>query len=598
MSRYVLLSEFFPPKHGGIEDTIGKIAQWLGSDVTCIVPPAPGDEVYDRSLQGTVIRRSLFSGRQWPHWGWLVGWLRKHRPEVIIFGHYSLAVTAAWILRRPFAIVVHGHDVLSSHGGWRGWLLARQCRAARWIAVNSEFMTKTIMTLGVRRSAIVTLHPMIDHTRLIQAVPDVDRPRLVTVCRLVERKNVRLVIEAVSELRADFPDIHYDIIGDGPERSLLLQSIQSHHLEQHVTVHGWVDEEKKWDILHHSTVGVMVPTARGSDVEGFGLFFIEASTAGLPVVGSRTGGIADAIVDKETGLLVPPDDRAELVRVLRSLLRDPDYSHRLGRHGQAYIQREFLSTVRQDRFLPLVQKERQPHPPRVSVIIPAYQAANTIVATLRDVFQQTWKNLEVIVVDDGSTDGLASVLAPLSDRVQYIQQQNLGAAAARNRGADHAQGHYLLFLDADIRLSPEMVTDMVVALQTHPFADFVYCNFRFGPKGFHLFEFDLKRLQRQNYIHTSSVMRRTAFPRFDPTLKKFQDWDLWLTMAERGSRGLWIPRELFRVQQRSGGYSTWLPKFMYRLPWIGQGKGSRTIARYRQGEDIIRRKHHLPGLAE
>jgi hypothetical protein len=134
---------------------------------------------------------------------------------------------------------------------------------------------------------------------------------------------------------------------------------------------------------------------------------------------------------------------------------------------------------------------------------------------------------------------------------------------------------------------------MTLALATHPEAAYAYSSFVFGQKTFRVHDFDDAKLRQVNFIHTCTLIRRTQFPGFDEQLKKFQDWDLWLTMLTRGQRGVWIPEILFKVNEHYGLMSRWWPKFVYKLPGIGQGRGVDSIRRYRAAENIIRAKHGL-----
>lgn len=597
---YLLLTEFFPPRFGGIEDTLGRLAAWFGSRLEVVAPPVAGDRQFDQAQTYAVTRRSLFSGRGWPTWWWLCSWLwsRRRSTRLVIFGHYSLAVTAAWLLRPMglrYALIVHGNDVLSETAKpFRRWLVARQLRAAGWIGTNSRFMEDWLRKFGVRNHAVVRFHPIIDDqpegghssSRLAQL-------RLITICRLVKRKNVRQVISAVGQLVKEFPMLRYDIVGDGPARQELTMLAQRSGVAGQIVFHGQVDDATKQRLLTQADIGVMVPWTDGAEVEGLGRFYLECSAAGLAVVGSRGGGVGQAIIDGQTGRLVEANNLQQLVEVLRELLGPTSRRQLFGQAGRRLVHDEYRSQVRLHRLAALVDREQQSNPPLVSVVIPAYQSADTIGQTITDVFLQSWPKLEVTVVDDGSTDDLAAAVTPWRERLKIIRQENLGAAAARNTGAREAHGEFILFLDADMRLDSDMITTMVVALQTHLGASYAYSNFQFGPKGFRLWDFDPVSLRQRNYIHTSSVIRRSDFPWFDASLNKFQDWDLWLTMLAQNRIGLWIPRQLFRVQQRAAGMSTWLPRFVYRLPWVGRGVGSATIARYRRAEELIRRKHHL-----
>lgn len=106
--------------------------------------------------------------------------------------------------------------------------------------------------------------------------------------------------------------------------------------------------------------------------------------------------------------------------------------------------------------------------PRVSVVISAYNAADTIAQALESAFAQSFKDYEVIVVDDGSTDALDAAIAPYLDRVVLIRQRNRGISAAKNAGAAAASGKYLAFLDADDIWMPERLARTVAVLDADP----------------------------------------------------------------------------------------------------------------------------------
>ncbi len=249
-------------------------------------------------------------------------------------------------------------------------------------------------------------------------------------------------------------------------------------------------------------------------------------------------------------------------------------------------------------------------PTTLSIVIPVYQHAAACLRCLDSLKRQTRLPDEIVIVDDASTDNLEEKLgnylgvANLQNAqssypvpIRYVRfAENKGAPAARNEGARRTTGDYLLFLDADIELDPTLLERFAGTLDAHPEIDIVYSAYDFGWT-FPLVPFSVERLKQGNFIHTSSLLRRAAFPGFDESLKKFQDWDLWLTMVERGSRALGLPEVLFRVDPRKTGYSHWLPSFVYGLPWKKLGWAPRLVAKYQNAETIIREKHGLPNTA-
>jgi len=229
----------------------------------------------------------------------------------------------------------------------------------------------------------------------------------------------------------------------------------------------------------------------------------------------------------------------------------------------------------------------------ISIIIPVYNQAEHLPHLLDSIKRQTYDNYEIIVVNDGSTDNISEVLEKFKPVFGYklidLEQENKGANAARNYGARLANGEYLLFCDADMVMEVNMLASMLRALADQPSAGFCYSSFIWGKKKFVLWPYDAARLRQMPYINTASLLKKEYFPGFDENLKRFQDWDLWLTMSEQGHGGVWLDKVLFKVA--IGGAQTmsnWLPSFAYKLlPFLP------AVKKYNQAKEIIKIKHDL-----
>jgi GT2 family glycosyltransferase len=124
----------------------------------------------------------------------------------------------------------------------------------------------------------------------------------------------------------------------------------------------------------------------------------------------------------------------------------------------------------------------EPHGPHVSVVMPAYNAAATLPRALDSVLAQTWPALEIVVVDDGSVDATAEVLASYTDRdhrtpVRMVRQANAGPSAARNRGVGAARGDWIAFLDADDWYYPGRLQEHAEMIEADPALDFLVGSF-------------------------------------------------------------------------------------------------------------------------
>ena len=233
-------------------------------------------------------------------------------------------------------------------------------------------------------------------------------------------------------------------------------------------------------------------------------------------------------------------------------------------------------------------------PKLVSIIIPVYNRAEIFEKSLLSAVNQTYENKEIIVVDDGSIPAISNFQFSIfkNYNIKLIRQENKGAPAARNKGFQVSKGDYVIFWDADIEAEPDMLEKMAQVLDKKQNVSFVYASFNLGKKKMLAKKFSPIALQKNNYIHTSSLIRREDFPKFDESLKRFQDWDLWLTMVENNKKGKWLDDCLFTIIA-DGGISNWMPSFAYKKPWKYLPWWSKKVEKYEAAKKIILEKHHL-----
>src|SRR5215207_9859205 len=174
----------------------------------------------------------------------------------------------------------------------------------------------------------------------------------------------------------------------------------------------------------------------------------------------------------------------------------------------------------------------------VSVVIPCYNQAHFLGEAIESVLCQGYTNVEVVVVDDGSTDNASEVASRYAGAgVRLIRQENRGRSAARNRGLDETQGKYVVFLDSDDRLLPEALEVGVKDLEAHPACAFVFGRTSVvGTGGSSPMTDYYGELLRGNYIGTpgAAMFRRSVFDSvggFDTTLHAAEDYELYLRVA-------------------------------------------------------------------
>ena len=195
---------------------------------------------------------------------------------------------------------------------------------------------------------------------------------------------------------------------------------------------------------------------------------------------------------------------------------------------------------------------------KVSIIIPTYNTSKYLKNLLNSIKAQRYNNYEVIVVDDGSDESelreIRKIIREHTVDVKLLwSKDNKGAPHARNKGYDKSTGEYLLFCDSDVIMNPEMLEKMINKLHQNKQVDWIYCDYQLGEKVIEFWDFNAKKFHKANCSSTMSLIRSSKFPRWDESIKKLQDWDLFLTMFDNGSVGTWINEILFLAADRPDG---------------------------------------------
>ncbi len=358
--RLLFITQDFPPDVGGTQTYAYELALRLAGaceDFAVLAPVVPGANTFDATCPFEVIRvRTGYNGLA--VLGFPTFWrLLKTRGFDATFHvqwhHILLPVLAqrrGW--QGKIFNAAHGRELLIKQPAKGSWLQSRYDRLRRSLLQRahhhfpvSHYTGTLLHELGIQPEQCTVVNngadPVMfapcDPTPAIEAYYLVNRKVILTVSRLVYRKGVDTVLDAIARLRQQHPELLYLIAGAGPDRARLEERVATHGLEDHVRFLGKVPHDKLTTLYSAADVFVMPARAASPDVEGFGIVFLEANACGTPVIGATTGGIPDAIRDGKTGLLVPPDDPYALSQAINCLLQDPDFAQQLGEAGRAHV---------------------------------------------------------------------------------------------------------------------------------------------------------------------------------------------------------------------------------------------------------------------
>jgi glycosyltransferase involved in cell wall biosynthesis len=200
--------------------------------------------------------------------------------------------------------------------------------------------------------------------------------------------------------------------------------------------------------------------------------------------------------------------------------------------------------------------------PLVSIVILCHNYGRFLAEAIESALDQTYPNLEILVLDDGSTDDSLEVAGRYADRVRILSHPNMGVERTCNRGVQEANGEYFTLLSADDIFEPTYVEDLSEALRRSPDASFAYCRMRrFGAQTglMRCFPYSAYILAlRTNYVNGSALTRRADYLAVGGLSEELadyalEDWDFWLKLLEHGKRGTYVRTPLLRWRRHEQG---------------------------------------------
>ena len=259
---------------------------------------------------------------------------------ITIFGNAMLLFSHLWGKRT--AILLYGKDILQ----------ARKSRLGRALMFTAQLLTDRIVTNSrytasllpsYFQSKVSLLYPSINPGSQQEAGTKAshESEMILFVGRLVRRKGADDLISAFHFLVRNHPAARLEIVGDGPERTGLEKLAADLGLGEKVRFLGSLRGEALNERYRDCDVFVMPSRTLKDDVEGFGTVFLEAGLAGKPSVGTRSGGIPEAVVDGVTGILVEEADIPGLASALGKILEDTELRQRLGENARSHVLAQF-----------------------------------------------------------------------------------------------------------------------------------------------------------------------------------------------------------------------------------------------------------------
>jgi phosphatidyl-myo-inositol dimannoside synthase len=357
--KSLLISSDFPPVLGGISTVFYNIWRYLPPEFLALVPRAGQSRQLDAALAMRIFRAPVPVGdniikkllRTFMFLIYSLVIVNRERVSYIQAGQPivpgMIAVFLKKFLKIRFNVWVYGGEIVK-YRNKKIIFKILQCvlTEADMIIANSEFTREVYVLQGFPKEKIVKITPAVD-TEVFKPGLDIHalqsrytlgaKKVILTVARLSQRKGHDTVMRALARIKDAFPDLVYLIVGTGPDEKRLRIFAEEQGVADRVIFCGVVRDE---DLpLYYNSCDIHVMPNRqveGADtLEGFGLSFIEAGACARPVIGGRSGGSGEAVLDQKTGFLIEPLDFEALADRIAYLLSDKQTAQKMGEEGRA-----------------------------------------------------------------------------------------------------------------------------------------------------------------------------------------------------------------------------------------------------------------------
>ena len=375
--RILCITNDLGPRAGGIETfVIGLIQRLPHARVIVYTSAQDNSESYDRKWLDDfgveVIRDKTKILLPTPGVAYCVkAIVRERNISTVFFGAAAPLGLLSRGLRKAgvqhIVALTHGHEVWWSKV-WPFTLAMKSIsRQVNHLTYLGEFTRSAIANSVTKEAAqsMVKIAPGIDTDHfspqdareLRNELGLTEKKVIVSVGRLVHRKGQDVLIEAMPAIIKDVPEAHILMIGEGPYRSYLENRVKALGLQERVTFIGRIQYADLPQYICAGDLFVMPSRSRlaGLEVEGLGIVYLEASACGLPVIAGNSGGAPDAVLERETGLVVDGTQKSEVAAAVVELLLDPDRSKSMGIAGRQWIIQEWGWKIWSARFAELLK---------------------------------------------------------------------------------------------------------------------------------------------------------------------------------------------------------------------------------------------------
>ena len=331
---YLIVTRSFPPEIGGMQNLMWGLANELSKNfmLKVFADYNENHKLFDEQVSFSIERVSgIKLLRKYRKAQLINEFIKENKIEGIIADHWKSLEHLKTNKKR--ICLIHGKEINHTQGSSLNKRMLEVLDNVENIVANSEYTKDLAIKLGVKKDKIIVINPGVNKVDEldVKTLDKVDNllkhkfPRLITISRFDKRKNHFNIIMALRNLKQIYPNIIYICIGSGEEEKNIKDIVEELDLNEQVMFFKDISSKLKNSLLAKSNVFAMPSIVHKKSVEGFGIAYIEAAQYGVPSLGGKDGGAADAIEHQKTGLICDGNQLDEIYSSINLMLENNKY---------------------------------------------------------------------------------------------------------------------------------------------------------------------------------------------------------------------------------------------------------------------------------
>ena len=342
---YLIVTRSFPPELGGMQSLMWGLSRELSKNfmIKVFADHIEGHKDFDEQTSFSIERvGGIKLLRKYRKVQLINEYIKENKVDGIIADHWK-SLELIKTSKKKYCLI-HSKEINHPKCSSQNKRVVSVLNNVEKVIANSQFTKNLAIELGVNGNKVIVINPGVDSVKelnkktldKVESILKVKNPRLITVSRFDKRKNHEKIIMALRNLKQIYPDIVYICVGYGEEEENIKKLVKELELEAQVMFFKDISNDLKNALVSKSNIFVMPSIIYKKSVEGFGIAYVEAAQYGVPAIGGKDGGAADAIDHEKTGLICDGNSLDDIYSSINSMLENKKYLE-LGKNSKEFV---------------------------------------------------------------------------------------------------------------------------------------------------------------------------------------------------------------------------------------------------------------------